>query len=507
MTCKTFSFTTVLLLMFVAGQKLLAQSTINPASHDAEWYIKNAPFAMPQIADPVIPGKKFTITDYGAAGDGKFINTQAFAKAIEACSKAGGGHVIVPAGVWQTGPVELKSNIDLHVEEGATVLFSPDHSQFPVRSTGKNKFDITPPLWGNGLENVSITGKGTFDGSGETWRPLKKSKVSGEHWNSVVKSGGVLSSDGKIWWPSREAMEGDAYLKQLAKKTVVTAQDYLPARDYLRPKMVVITNTRNLLIDGPTFRNSPDFIINPQRITNLIIRNTNVHNDAWAQNGDGIDISASKNVLIYKTKVNAGDDGICMKSSGSYPGNNGLENVIIAECTVLKGHGGFVIGSNTDGGMKNIYVTNCNFDGTDIGIRVKSNAGRGGLVRDIYIDNISMANIVDAAVLFDTYYEDVPAGKEKGPSRISGNNDKIPEFKDFHISNITCKGAQTAMLFRGLPEMPVHNIYFNNVTIESKVGVMAEAIKDIEFKEVKLITEKQPAISPEAAKNIRILQR
>lgn len=502
---RFFPFIAIIFLTVTAFNRYAVAQSIPWSSRDIAWYTHNAPFKMPDVAEPVIPAAIFSVKDYGAVGDGKFLNTQAFAKAIEACSKAGGGHVVVPAGTWLTGPIELKSNIDLHTEEGALVLFTPDHSQYPIRSVSKNKYDVTPPLWGDGLENVSITGKGIFDGSGETWRPLKKSKVPEDFWNKVVKSGGVLSSDGKIWWPSREAMEGDAYLKKLGKKADVTADDYLPARDYLRPKMVVISNSKKLLIDGPTFRNSPQFVIYPQRITDLTIRNVTVHNDAWAQNGDGIDISACKNVVIYKTIVNAGDDGICMKSSGNNPGNDGLENVLIAECIVLRGHGGFVIGSNTDGGMRNIYVTNCKFNGTDIGIRVKSNAGRGGLVRGIYVENIAMKDIIEEAVLFDTYYEDVPAGKvAKGTLRISGNNDKIPEFTDFYIKNITCKGAAAAMFFRGLPEMPVHDIHFENVTIEAKEGVSGECIKDIEFKNVKLITVEKPAIATGLLKNIKI---
>ncbi|MVN20175.1 glycoside hydrolase family 28 protein [Mucilaginibacter arboris] len=491
--------TFLLAFLFLAFIRNLAAAQ----THDIAYYTKNAPFKMPDVPGPVIPNQTFSITAYGAVSDGKTLNTQAIAKAIDACSKAGGGHVIIPAGNWQTGPIEMKSNLDLHVEKGANVIFTTDHTQYPMMAESKNSYTVTPPIWGNKLENVSITGEGSFDGNGQTWRPLKKGKVSAAEWQSVVASGGVLSADGKIWWPSRDALNGEAYLKQLKNKQNVTAEDYLPARDYLRPKMVVINNTKNLMIDGPTFKNSPMFVINPKGITNLIIRNTKVHNDYSAQNGDGIDISASKNVVIYRTTVSVGDDGICMKSSGNGDENNAaLENVLIAECTVLQGHGGFVIGSNTDGGMKNIYVTNCNFFGTDIGIRVKSNAGRGGPVHAVFIDQISMSKIINEAVLFDTYYEDVPAGKEKGAERTV--NDKVPDFHDFHISNIICKGARTAMFFRGLPAMPVHDIYFENVNIEAEEGVVAKSIKDITFKNVKLVTAKKPAIAAADLKFIKV---
>lgn len=154
-----------------------------------------------------------------------------------------------------------------------------------------------------------------------------------------------------------------------------------------------------------------------------------------------------------------------------------------------------MIGSNTDGGMRNIYVTHCLFEGSDVGIRVKSNKGRGGLVKDIYIDSIRMVSIVNEAVSFDTYYE---AGT------LSGAAVKIPEFTDFYISNIICNSAKTAILFRGLPEMPVHHLHFENVYIQADKGVTAEAIKDITFKNVNFKTTRQPAIPPDAAPFIKI---
>lgn len=460
-------------------------------THPVEYYLNKAPFPMQTIHDPDIPATRFILSDYGGVEGGTVLNTAAFERAINACAAAGGGHVVVPAGTWLTGPIVLKSRVDLHVEKGACVLFTPDRTLYPLLPNG-HKFEVAPPISGRDLENVSITGEGTFDGNGQSWRPLKKMKVTAAQWDKVVASGGVLSDDGKIWWPSREAMNGEQYLKTL--KEGATAADYLPARDFLRPKMVVITNSKRVLIDGPTFRNSPNFVINPQRVNDLIIRNTNVFNEAWAQNGDGIDISACKGVIIYHTTVNAGDDGICMKSSGD-GSTVALSDILVAECIVYRAHGGFVIGSNTDGGMRNIYVTHCLFEGSDVGIRVKSNKGRGGLVKDIYIDSIRMVSIVNEAVSFDTYYE---AGT------LSGAAVKIPEFTDFYISNIICNSAKTAILFRGLPEMPVHHLHFENVYIQADKGVTAEAIKDITFKNVNFKTTRQPAIPPDAAPFIKI---
>lgn len=459
---------------------------------DVAYYSAHAPFAMPAVVVPVFPNNKVSIADFGAVADGKTLNTAAFAKAIDACSKLGGGRVLVPAGTWLTGPIELKSNIDLHVEKEGLILFTADRNLYPLvkpSPNSKNNYVVTPPVFGTDLKNVAITGDGILDGSGEAWRPLKKGKADNALWNRFLDKGGVLSNDGKIWWPSKEAMTGEAYLKTLKGKDNLTAADFLPARDFMRPKMIVLTNCDNVLLDGPTFRNSPNFVINPQHCTNLTIRNVKVFNEWWAQNGDGIDVSACKKVVIFNTMVNAGDDGICMKSSGNKGNGPELENILIANCTVLRAHGGFVIGSNTDGGMANIYVTDCKFVGTDVGIRIKSNAGRGGLVNNIYVENIDMKNIVNEAILFDTYYEDVTAGKEKGDVKTT-IQDKVPEFTKFYLKNINCAGAATAIKITGLPQMPVHNIYFENMRISAKEGFVANDAKDIYLKQVSIDASK-----------------
>ncbi len=468
-------------------------------------YISQAPFKMQMVVLPKFADKIFLITDYGAVNDGKTLNTTAFAKAIDACNASGGGKVLVPQGIWLTGPIELKSNVDLHVERGATIQFTKDHTQYPMINAGKSSknFVTASPIYGYDLENIAITGDGTIDGAGESWRPVKKEKTTAGEWSELAKTG-VLSKDGKLWWPTLEAMNGEEYLKKI-KNAKPTAEDYLPARDFLRPYMLYLVNCKKILIQGVVLKNSPKFVFYPNHCSNLTMNHVNVFNEWWAQNGDGIDISACKNIVIYKCTVSAGDDGICMKSSGSKgDGKAELENVVVAGCTVFRAHGGFVIGSNTDGGMRNIYVTDCNFIGTDCGIRVKSNAGRGGLVKDIYIDNITMKNIRNEAVVFTTYYEDVPAGKDaKDVTRTV--KDKIPEFTAFYISNIKCDGAQTAISITGLPEMPAHHLYFSNVSISAKKGFSSVDAADIDLKNVKIITAKgEAAFNTNGCKNILI---
>ncbi|HMI62351.1 MAG TPA: glycoside hydrolase family 28 protein, partial [Puia sp.] len=372
-----------------------------PSERTIAWYQAHCPFPMPEVVRPSFPDRDFRLVDYGATGDGKALNTAAFQKAIEACSAAGGGRIVIPSGKWLTGPIELRSHVDLHLEAGAEILFTSDHRQYFS--------PVTSPISGRDLEDIAITGSGFFDGAGDSWRPVKKSKQTEAQWRSLLASGGTLSSDGEIWWPGRETPNSP------------------------RPNMVSLVNCRRVLIQGVTIRNSPKFAFCPNNCTDLTMDSATIYNDWWAQNGDGIDISACKKVVIYKCVVNAGDDGICMKSSGARPDGPALENVLIAGCTVGRAHGGFVIGSNTDGGMAHIFVSDCLFSGTDVGLRFKSNRGRGGLVKDIFIQDISMRDIVREAVLFGTYYEDMPAGAIKDPNKAAPI-DKIPEFRDFHIS-------------------------------------------------------------------------
>ncbi len=321
----------------------------------------------------------------------------------------------------------------------------------------------------------------------------------------------MVSDDGQIWWPSKEAMNGEDYLKNLKKNTPrPTADDYLPSRDYLRPYMVYLVDCENVLIEGVTLRNSPKFVLYPKGCTNVTIRYVDVYNDWWAQNGDGIDISACRQVLIYKCNVNVGDDGICMKSSlggSQQPGSvTNLENIVIAECTVYHGHGGFVIGSNTDGGMQNILVSHCSFVGTDIGIRVKSNAGSGGLVRDVYINDIVMANIQDSAISFDTLYQNRPAGYKEDPNQEPAPQDKVPVLRDFHFNNIYCTGAPKAVSLTGLAQSPISRLFLNQVVISAEQGCTATHVEELQFKDVRILPSQDTVYTFNNARNIHIIK-
>lgn len=472
----------VFIPVFVCTVTGLAQTRERTIS----WYADHAPFPMAVPAAPQIPAHDFLITDFGAIGDGQTLNTLSFEKAFRACAAAGGGRVVVPGGLWLTGPIALQSHTEFRLERGALVLFTRDHTQYPlIHNPGSSNYIVASPIYGFNLQDIAITGEGLMDGGGDSWRPVKKTKMTAAQWKNLLASGGTVSNDGEVWWPSREAMNGD----------------------HSRPYMVYLVNCRNILLKDATIRNSPKFVFYPNSCTNLVMDHVNIFNEWWAQNGDGIDISACKNVILYQCTVSAGDDGICMKSSSGNrhdtAGAVALENIIVAGCTVYHAHGGFVIGSNTDGGIHNISVSDCSFIGTDVGLRFKSNMGRGGLVNNIFIQDIVMRDITNDAILFDTYYEDAPAGSVKDPNKAKPQ-DKTPEFRDFHISRVYCNGAHTAISIAGLPQMPVSRIFFDSLIISADRGMVATQAKGIDWHAVKLVTVEQPVIQVDGTVELRV---
>jgi polygalacturonase len=440
--------------------RMLCLISIMSIASDAMFGQSELPFNMPKVEEPIFPNHTVSIKDFGAVGDGVKMNTDAIRRAINQCAEDGGGTVIIPAGLWITGPIEMRSNINLHIERGALVIFSKNHNDYPLDEKGKS---VISPISGEKLNNIAFTGEGVFDGSGDTWRPAKKSKFTDEQWKQMIANGGTIDDQG-ILWP----------------------KGVNPQKD-LRTYMVLLTRCTKVLFDGPTFQNSPKFVIVPRYCENLTMRNLKVLNEWSAQNGDGIDVSSGKNIIIKNCMLNVGDDGICMKSSGKSNGTASLQNVIISDCVVYHAHGGFVIGSNTDGGMHNIFVSNCNFMYTDVGLRFKSARDRGGLVDNIFVKNIYMKNIANEAILFDTYYEDKAVGKSTTSPAVT---DKTPHFCKFTIENVYCNEANQAIKITGLPEMPIEDVTFNNIKITAKSGITRQYEKNIVMNDVDIITTK-----------------
>jgi len=456
---------------------------------------------------PVIVAPKFkkdttNIKKFGAVPDGNTLNTKAINNAIDACNKKGGGVVLVPAGLWLTGPIVLKSNVNLHLATGSTLLFTADKSQYPLVKAnweGLQQMRNQSPISATGATNIAITGKGIIDGNGDGWRSVKSDKLTAGQWKKLVASGGVLSDDKKTWYPSEafmKASKGPANPGEI--KPERDAAYYESIKDFLRPNLLLITNCKYILLEGVTFQNSAAWCLHPLMSEHLTVRNIFVKNPWYAQNGDGIDVESCCNVLIENSVFDVGDDALCMKSGRDAEGRKRAmptQNVIIRGCTVYASHGGFVIGSEMSGGAKNMYISNCTFIGTDIGLRFKTTRGRGGVVENIFIRDIYMKDIVGDAILFDMYYmakDPVPLLGEKRELpvvELKTVDETTPVFKNFHISNVYCNGAAKGIFIRGLPEMHVKDIVLENMVLQVDKGIDIQEASVISFKNIQVISE------------------
>ncbi len=473
-------------------------------------------FQMPRVKEPVIPVNSVFITDFGAKKGGQILCTSAFRAAIEALTKKGGGRVVVPCGTWLTGPITLESNIELFTEAGALIIFSADKSLYPLVETnfeGINTFRCSSPVNGRNLENVSITGRGVFDGSGDAWRAVKKEKLTESQWRNLVASGGLVNENGKTWYPSDQYRKGEKMAEMNVPRQIKTREEFEQIRDFLRPVMISLVSCKKVLIDGPTFQNSSAWCIHPLFCEDLTVRNTTVRNPWYSQNGDGIDIESCKNSLVHDCNFDVGDDAICIKSGKDKEGRTrGLptENLIVKNCIVYHGHGGVTVGSEMSGGVRNLHVSDCIFVGTDVGLRFKSIRGRGGVVQDIYISNVEMINIPAQAISFDLFYggksasEAMDEGEARAEQSIQPVSEETPQFKNIYIREVNCKGAFQGIFMQGLPEMNLENIHLENLQMEADYGLICVDANNIKIRNLTLVTKKLPMMDFRNSQNISI---
>jgi polygalacturonase len=409
-----------------------------------------------RIVPPTFPDRRFEITRFGAVAGGDA--TRAFREAIAACHAAGGGQVIVPAGRFETGPIVLASNVNLHVSAGATVAFSRDPLAYlPVvftRYEGVELMNYSPFIYAMDAQNVAITGAGTLDGQADA-----------EHWWS---------------WRTRAVAAGGSrsQLFDMAARGVPVAERVFGADRFMRPVFVQPYRCANVLIEGVTIVNSPMWELNPVLCTNVTVRGVTVR--SHGPNNDGCDPESCRDVLIERCTFDTGDDCIALKSGRNADGRRlhaPIENVIVRDCEMRDGHGGVVIGSEISGGARNIFAERCRMDSPrlDRVLRFKTNAARGGVIERVAMRNITVGQVAEAIVAADFYYEEGDTGAF------------TPVVRDIDVREVTSRQSQYAFLLKGYARSPISRVRISNCTFDGVARAdVLEGVRDVELTNVRI---------------------
>ncbi len=436
--------------------------------HSSSRAAGNDPWAaLPQlrkrIQPPIFPDRDINVSRYGAKDDGKTDNTPVFAKAIDELARAGGGRLVVPAGTFLTGAIHLKSNVALHVSEGATLKFNPDPNLYPIvltRFEGIECMNYSAFIYAFGQKNIAITGGGTLDGQAncDQWWP----------WSGKARCGPTGHPD------QRKAR---AALVEMAERDVPVEKRAFGEGGWLRPNFVQPYRSTNILIEGVTIVNSPMWELNPVLCRNVTVRNVKIN--SHGPNNDGCDPESSADVLIQNCVFDTGDDCIAIKSGRNRDGrriHTPSENIIIEGCTMKDGHGGVTLGSECSGDIRNVYAQDCKMDSPNLDrvLRLKTNAVRGGVMENVYMRNVTAGQVAGAAIDIDFYYEEADKG------------DFQPVVRNIEVDNLTVQKCRAAFSFRGFPNAPIVGIRLRHCRFEQAARVnTTENVRDLVLDDVR----------------------
>lgn len=390
------------------------------------------PGILARIKAPQFPARDFPVTDFGAKGDGTTDCTEALRKAIAACNAAGGGRVLVSGGIFLTGPVTLLSNVNLHVAEGSTLRFSTDFSKYlPVviaRFEGTEVLNYSPLIYAFRAENIAITGKGTLDG-GATWE---------DWWKLIDKKANA-----------EKGLMGPSKLIEMGEKGVPVEERVFGDKGSLRPNFIVPYHCRNILIEGVKIIRSPMWEINPVLSSNITVRGVEIR--SHGPNNDGCDPDSCRDVLIEDCLFDTGDDCIAIKSGKDADGRRvgvPTENVIIRNCVMADGHGGVVIGSESAGGVRNVFAENCRMDSPNLdrALRLKTNSGRGGVQENIFFRDITVGRVAHSLLTIDLIYGKVYDGAFP------------PVVRNVVMERVTAKSSPRVLWVMGPEKCTIENI-------------------------------------------------
>nr|WP_321411100.1 glycoside hydrolase family 28 protein [uncultured Carboxylicivirga sp.] len=419
------------------------------------------------------------IKEAGGDSSGKNVCSKIIAESIDQLSKSGGGEIFFPAGLYLSGPIEIKSNITLNIAEGAVLKFTDDFDDYlPMitsRWEGVRVKTFKSNIYAHNASNITLKGRGKIDGSGKKWWDLWMNISRGEKTNTK--------------WEKIFAEENDSLLKH---------NQYIQKMGrFLRPPLFMPYECKNVRVEGLTFQNPPFWTLMPVFSENVTIDGITILNPDNSPNTDGIDPSSCRNVHISNSHISVGDDCIVIKSGRDEDGRDAgrpTENITITNCTMLDGHGGVVIGSEMSGSVRRVTISNCVFQGTDRGIRIKTMRGRGGVVEDVRVSNIVMYDIVKEGVMLNMHYHETP---EEPVS------ERTPAIKNIFISNIRINKAKQAVNILGLTERDVTNVTFNDVFADTEKGIYGDHASNIQFVNLQIEAKKSEPIYFENSTNLQ----
>lgn len=407
------------------------------------------------------PAIVHNVRDSGAAGDGRTVDTAAIQHAIDDCAATGGGTVVLPPGRYLSGSLTLRSHVTFDVEAGATLLASQRPEDYPLVANpwGEGRQEVAPLLFADRAENVTITGRGTIDGQGEVW------------WQ-------------RLWYNTPKHGHHQAVTPEEKREAAIGRRG--------RPQLIRLVHCRDVVISEVNLLNSPEWNVHPLFCDNVRIEGITIKADPNSPNTDGINPESCRNVQILGCRIDNGDDCVTLKSGINELGRKvgkPDEDITIANCVMYHGHGGVTIGSEMSGGVRNVVVTNCVFQGTDNGIRIKSQRGRGGVVEGLTVSNLVMQD-VPHPFMITTFY----MGNDR-PDQVFPVGEGTPRFRGFLFSNISVRGADDAGAITGLKELPISGLSFEHLQIQSKKAFQIRNARDIAFHDVTIDTDQGSALS------------
>ncbi|HSD06592.1 glycoside hydrolase family 28 protein [Flavobacterium sp.] len=453
-------------IFLIACNLLIGASVFSQENTSSKEQWKKMQVIVNSVKQPTFPNKIYNILEYGAQSNSTFDNTEAITKAIQECSKNGGGTVVVPKGKFFSRAIHLQDNVNFHLDKDAEILFSTNPKDYyPLVHTsfeGTELMNYSPLIYAYNKKNVAITGKGTLNGqaSRENWWPWCSSEMYG--WKKGT--------------PSQQDPLNRVQLVEMAENNVPVSERVFGDGHYLRPNFVEFFECKNVLIQDVTIVNAPFWVIHPIKSENLIVDGVTIN--SHGPNNDGCDPEYSKNVIIKNCTFNTGDDCIAIKSGRDADGRRVAmksENIIVQNCTMFDGHGGVTIGSEISGGVSNVFVENCkmNSPNLEVAIRLKTNSKRGALIENFYVRNTEIGQVKEAVLKVDMFYN------------VHGNQNGtfIPRIENIYLENIKVEnGGQYSILAKGYKESPIKNITFKNVKIKKvKQNYSIENVKNLKL--------------------------